>query len=185
MADSIILKNVRLSFAHLFKKETFKNPDGTVTVGKYAATLLLDKNEHAEVIAMLKQSSQQAAIDKFGAGKVPKSIVLPLKDGDTQDYDGYENQMYLKAASTRKPIIIDQRKKAIAEEDEIIFSGDYVNAKIDYWVQDNAFGKKVNVNLQAIQFVREGERFGAAPVSIDDFEEVKASSNIEDEDFPF
>lgn len=184
MSDPIILKNVRLSFAHLFKKETFKQTDGSVTVGKYAATLLLDKTEHKEAIEMLKAASRQAAIEKFGEGKVPKSIVLPLKDGDTQDYDGYENQMYLKAASTRKPVIINKKKQNIVEEDEIIFSGDYVNVKIDFWVQDNAFGKKVNVNLQAIQFVREGERFGAAPVSIDDFE-VEASSDIEDEDFPF
>jgi hypothetical protein len=32
------------------------------------------------------------------------------------------------------------------------------------WAQDNKYGKRINASLEAIQFVRHGEAFGAKPV---------------------
>jgi hypothetical protein len=44
------------------------------------------------------------------------------------------------------------------------YGGCYVNASVRLWVQDNAFGKRVNCALAAVQFAGEGKAFGDAPV---------------------
>lgn len=172
---AIMLKNVRLSFASLFEHKQY-NQEST---GKYAATFLLDKQEHASTIAQIEKAIADFATEKFGAGKVPKSYKQPLMDGDLQDYDGYEGCMSIKGSTQKRPIVIDQQKNPLTKEDERIFSGDYVNAKIDFWFQDNSYGKRINCNLIAVQLFKQGERFGGSEASIDDFD----SYSVDDDDF--
>lgn len=172
---AIMLKNVRLSFASLFEHEEY-NQEST---GKYAATFLLDKNQHADTIKLIEKTIADFAVEKFGAGKVPKLYKQPLMDGDMQDYDGYAGCMSIKGSTKKRPIIIDQQKVTLTKEDERIFSGDYVNAKIDFWFQDNSYGKRINCNLIAVQLFKQGERFGGGDASVDDFD----SYSVDDDDF--
>lgn len=163
---AIMLKNVRLSFASLFDHEIYNNED----TGKFAATFLLNKVEHADLIKKIEKEISDFALEKFGAGKVPKVYKQPLLDGDLQDYEGYANTYTIKGATKKRPIIIDQQKVPLTKEDEKIFSGDYVNAKIDFWFQDNSYGKRINCNLIAVQLFKQGERFGGGNASADDFD---------------
>ena len=44
-------------------------------------------------------------------------------------------------------------------------------ALVDFWAQDNQFGKRVNATLTGVQFVRDGDSFGGARVAAaDDFD---------------
>ena len=62
----------------------------------------------------------------------------------------------------------------LTEADGLVYSGCYVNARVELWVQDNANGKRINAKLLGIQFVRDGDAFGAgsAPAKPTDFSDL-------------
>lgn len=175
-----ILKNVRLSFPSIFHTEMYGGED----TGKFTATFLLDKEAHADTIKELKKQLVAVAEEKFGK-PVPKSIKYCLQDGDEKDYDGYEGCMSLKAGSQRRPTVIDRNKTPLAEEDGKPYAGCYVNASIDFWVQDNSYGKRVNANLNGIQFYADGEAFGSGGTTnaADDFDELEPLTDDGDDPF--
>ena len=162
----IKMKNVRLSFPSLFHKAMFQ---GTET--KYEATFLLDKKEHAATItqvsdaiaAMLKEHKTKLTSDK-----------ICLKDGDMMEYDGYANTLTLKASSAKRPMVINKLKEPVTEDDNVIYSGCYVNTIVSLWFQDNGFGKRINASLEAVQFVKDGTPFGdsGSKASLDDFDVI-------------
>jgi hypothetical protein len=43
-----------------------------------------------------------------------------------------------------------------------------VNAVIRIWFQDNEHGQRINASLEAVQFLRKGEAFGATQIDVDD-----------------
>jgi len=162
----ISLKNVRLSFPSLFQKATF---EGNET--KYEATLLLDKDRHADVIKAIQAEMKSGIKEKLDGSKLGTDK-LCLKDGEDSDYDGYGNAWSLKAANTKRPLIIDRDKSPLTEDDNRIYSGCYVNASVELWYQKNAYGKRVNANLLGVQFYKDGEAFGegGSTASSDDFD---------------
>ena len=163
-AQKVQLKNVRLSFPSLFKRAEFDGQEG-----KFEATFLIPKEDVKTKAKLDKMIA--AAIAEAGI-KVAKDKIC-LRDGDDAEYDGYEDHWSLKASSNRRPTVINKDKSPLAEDDEVIYAGCYVNAIIDFWVQDNKYGKRVNANLYGVQFVRDGEAFGAGSVDVtDEFDEI-------------
>lgn len=163
----LVLKNARLSFPSLFKKATFNGEET-----KYEATFLLDKDTHADTIAEVKKGIKAMIADKLQGAKVGADRIC-LKDGETVAYDGYENAFSLKAGNNKRPMVINRDKTILAEDDNVIYPGCYVNAIVELWAQNNAYGKRINANLLAVQFVKDGEPFGDGPsVKLDDFEVI-------------
>lgn len=166
------LKNVRLSFPSLFNKAVF---EGEAT--KYEGTFLIHKDDQAKLIDDINNRIDTFLEEKFGKGKVPKSIKRTvLKDGDETDYEGYDNHMAFKAGSaTRRPTVIDRDKSPLVEGDDKPLAGDYVNAVVGLWYSDHPKGgKQVLGNLMGVQFVKEGERFGSGDVDVmSDFDELE------------
>lgn len=170
---NIKLKNVRLSFPSLFRKAVFNGEET-----KYEGTFLLNKTEHAETIksieaeiaSMLKEHKAKLSADK-----------ICFKDGDNIEYDGYADCMTIKASSAKRPLVIGKDKTPLTEDDNVIYSGCYVNAIISLWWQDNSYGKRVNASLEAVQFHKDGQPFGdgGSKASVDDFD------IIEDDDAAF
>jgi len=162
--SKIQLKNVRLSFPSLFSRAVFDGKEG-----KFEATFLIDKSDEAtkdKLDKMIKAAIKEANI------KVPKDKIC-LKDGDDADYDGYDGTWSLKASSKKRPTVIDRDKTPLAEDDERVYAGCYVNAIVDFWVQNNQFGKRVNANLYGVQFVKDGEPFGMGAEDVtDDFDDL-------------
>lgn len=178
MSTKIQLKNVRLSFPSLFKKAVFDGKDG-----KFEATLLIDKDSQADVVEKVEAAMQEFLINKFGSeSKIPKSLKRTcFQDGDTKDYDGYENQMALKAGNRSRPTVIGRDKSPITEDDDVMYAGCYVNAIVDFWYSDHPKGgKQVLANLMGVQFVRDGDSFSASGGDCsDEFDEVE----VDDEEF--
>lgn len=165
--NRICLKNVRLSFPSVFNKEVFEGKEG-----KFAATFLISKKD-----VKLKKELDERIAKVIAEAKVRiASDKICLKDGDDSTLEGYEGHYSLKASNKKRPLVLDKDKSVLTEEDDKIYAGCYVNAVIDFWVQNNAFGKKVNANLYAIQFAKDGERFGnSGPSSdelVDDFDDL-------------
>jgi hypothetical protein len=107
--SKIKLNNVRLSFPSLFQKATFEGKET-----KFEATLLLDKDAHAESIAEIQAAIKVAIKEKLGGAKVGADK-LCMKDGDESDYEGYAGTMSLKAANAKRPLVIDRDKTPLAE----------------------------------------------------------------------
>jgi hypothetical protein len=181
MADPNQIKIVeaRLSFPDIWRPKAIKSGKGDPGEPKYSCHFLLDKKEQADQIKALKLAIFALAKEKFGekAGEMIKKgkVTVCLHEGSDKDYDGYsEENMYLSTSSSKRPTIVDRDKTALAEDDRRPYGGCYVNGIVRLWCQDNNFGKRVNAELMGIQFVKDGEPFGAAPLDEDAFEDLDA-----------
>jgi hypothetical protein len=182
----VTLLSVRLSFASLFEPNRQKNEDGTERE-TWKSNFLIGKDDaknmqavymgkRMPILAALKAASNAAKTKKWGDEKKwpkLKPEKLFLRDGDLEDWDGYAGNFYVSANAPldKKPGVVTNRKDASNRWIEAEpggrgapYSGCYVNAVIRVWAQDNEHGKRVNSELKTVQFVKDGESFGAAPV---------------------
>lgn len=160
----INIKSARLSFPSLFQMGTF----GGESTGKYEATFILDKKDHADTIAQIQKQAEQLMKDTF-KGKIASDKVC-LKDGDEQGRPEFEGKMTIKASTKKRPLVIDRDKSPLTEDDNVIYAGCYVNAIVSLWAQNNQYGKRINAQLDGVQFVRDGEAFGDGGISTDAFD---------------
>ena len=174
--SKIKMQAVRLSFPSLFNTAKFGGED----TGKYEATFVLDKVEHAEVIAGIKAQIERLMKEELKC-KVP-SDKLCLKDGDEMGRPEFEGKYTIKASTKKRPLVINRDKSPITESDNVIYAGCYVNAIVSLWAQDNKFGKRINAQLDGVQFCRDGEAFGDGAVSVNEFDAFGSES---DDDFDF
>lgn len=181
MADpnQIKVTEARLSFPDIWRPKAIKSGKGEPGEPKYSAHFLLDKKEQADQIKSLKQAIFALAKEKWGdktKDMITKGkVTVCLHEGSDKDYDGYsEDNMFLSASSGKRPTIVDRDKTALAEDDRRPYGGCYVNGIVRLWVQDNNFGKRVNAELLGVQFVKDGEPFGAAPLADDAFDDLDA-----------
>jgi Protein of unknown function (DUF2815) len=155
---------VRLSFARLFNAKPFA-PGQTP---RFEASFLLDPSnkEHAATIATIKEEAKKLVI---GAGLNPKDFKLCFGPGEQKSYDGYEGMFFVTSANTTRPTVVDRNRNPVAESDaQAPYSGSYVIGSVTLWLQNNAYGKRINANLRAVQFVKDGPAFGVAPVKADE-----------------
>lgn len=184
---TIVIKNVRLSYPHLFKAWA-KNPDKETP--KYSARFLMDKKAHAADIKALGQHLNKLMQDNF-KGRIPADKLF-MRDGAGSAKPEQENAWMISASESRRPDVRNRDKSLIVEEDDIVYAGCYVNALIRPWAQNNIHGKRLNANLLAVQFVRDGDRFGAERPDVDeafgdisgDFEGGTEAEDFDD-DIPF
>lgn len=190
------LEDVRLSFPDIWEPKSVNN-----SAPKYSAHFLIDKKEQADLIKLLRATIYTAAKEHFGEKTdelfKKKKIAVCLHDGsEKDDMAGYgEDVMYLSSSSAKRPLVIDRDRSPLTKDDRRPYGGCQVNAIVRIWVQDNEFGKRVNCELLGVQFFKDGEPFGAAPISPDEFEDLggegqkKAASSgktaADDDEIPF
>ena len=191
-SDKIKLQNVRLSFPRLFVPRAF-NPGQDP---RYEASFLLDPSDknHAATIKEIEAVADEIAKEMWPK-KIPAALArcygLANEDAKKSEYDGYEDMFFISTSATQNtpPLIVDAgRNPLIIEngvEPKIPYAGCYVTASITLWTQDNQFGKRINANLRAVQFKKDGEAFsGVKPVDIDDelddFDEDDDDSFLDD-----
>ena len=154
------LQKVRLSFPALFKPKAVKDSGAEP---KYGASFLLNKKEDAAQIDALRSAIKAAALEKWPAG-IPKGVKFCVHDGSEKDYDGYNAEVIYISSCTIAPVVVDEALNPLTENNRKIYAGCLVNASIRLWAQDNQYGKRINAQLQAVQFAGEGEAFGDKPV---------------------
>ena len=179
-SDIIVLKDVRLSFAHIFKAKAFSKEQDP----KFQATFLLDptREDHAKSIKLIKKAAKAVLIEKFGEmpekGDYKLCFGMAANHPKKKKYEGYEGMFYIATSNTIAPNCIDRRKQEVIESDGVLYSGAFVNTNITLWPQDHPQGGKgVNANLRIVQFFREGEAFGTAKASADEMDEVEISDD--------
>ena len=151
----IKLLNVRLSFPDLFKPKSVMGSDP-----KYGAAFLLDKKDDADQIELIEKAIKEVTDEKFPKG-APKGLKTCLHEGAEKAYDGYHaGNMYISSSCTLRPTVIDRDRAPLAADDGKPYAGCYCNVVLRLWAQDNQYGKRINAQLQGVQFSKEGEQFG-------------------------
>ncbi len=164
----VTLKNVRLSFENVFTEQVMTDKETGKVTKKFKANFLIPKTDKATV-QMMDDAIDDAIFAKWGDDPPKlKDEKLCMRDGDDENYDGYADHMYVSASNSKRPTVVGRDKKPLVQADGVIYSGCYVNAVIRIWAQDNAYGKRVNASLEAVQFYKKGDAFGAPPVDIDE-----------------
>lgn len=181
IVGEVLLRNVRLSFASLHEPAEMESDDGT-TRRFYKANFLISKTgDEMKNVAKIKAAADEAKTKKWGSDQKDWPKLKPdricLRDGDLENWDGYAGMFYVSANSTldRKPQVITNRKdkdgnwiKAEPGHERNPYAGCYVNALIRLWCQDNKQGKRLNASVEVVQFLKDGDAFGAAPVNPND-----------------
>jgi hypothetical protein len=200
----VILKNVRLSYPDLFKPGKPMN-DGDVP--KYGGQFIFDADSEAAKVA--KQALIQAAQETFGANwqaivnamEKSKKCVRKGDDNLTKDgaiRDGYGGKLYVVARNKAKPLLIGPRRgpdgqfPVLTEDGGKPYGGCYVNVKVDIKAMKakDKIPNQIYATLLTVQFVADGEAFGAAPGTSDGFDDVEGAEmgsgfSDMDDDIPF
>lgn len=156
----VITKEVRLSYLHVFAP--YASQPGQEA--KYSACLMWPKDDE-EMNTLVREATQVAVEEgtrtKWG-GKTPKSIHLPMRDGDEKDLDTnpeYEGMYFLNCSSKRQPGLIDRHKMEIFDEADLK-SGDYAIASINFYPYAASGNNGVGVGLNHLMKKRDGEALG-------------------------
>jgi len=163
MGKHIIIKEARCSFPRLYGAEV---RDGD-TFGCGIA-LILEKEKHAAALSEIKAEMRTAIAEnsKLKANP-PSGDRLCLKQPDRDELKYLEGNLILKANSPRAPIVLNPDGRTVmTEATDKIYSGCYVNAKVEIWGQANKYGRRVNAKLIAVQYVpKDAESFDGSYVS--------------------
>lgn len=175
----IKIANARLAFPQLFKPAKV-NGEGEPA---YSCTLLLEPTHPA--VAEIKKAAEALGKERWGAKwpQVKKELEtkdrFPYHDGDTKaNYSGFDGNIFISCRSQAavRPTVLDRKRNQVSEDDGVIYAGCYVNAIIELWPQDNAYGKRINAQIQGVQFLRDGDSFGGGrAASADEFDDVDES----------
>ena len=186
--EVIKLKGVRLSFPTL---DIAKAPKGHPNAKEsFGASFLLDPATQIDQIKAINAEINRLRVEAWG-GKHPKEKPLEcFGKGETKTnedgviYNGYEGMYFVAGKNDNRPLaLIGKRElndpKVIAQQ---FYGGCYVNANINFWVQDNEFGKAIRCGLRGVQFLRDGEAFGGGRASADEFDDVEEGEGLDDFD---
>lgn len=163
MGKHIIIREARNSFPRLYGAEV---TDGdTFSPG---IALILERGKHDGVLAEIKADMRAAIADNPKLKKNPPvDANLCLRQPDRDELKYKDGNMIIKANSPRPPIVLHPDGRTImTEATNLIYSGCYVNAKIEIWGQANKWGRRVNAKLIAVQFIpKDADSFDGSYVS--------------------
>lgn len=163
MSDFIILKNVRVSFPHLFTAPMINGKEG-----KCGAVLLMDPAKHAEGLTVVKTQIAGLIKERFKGVALP-SDKLCLRKGEDKGRPEYAGYVVLSANNkTPVPVVGADGKQITDEKKNPVYAGCYIDAKIRLWAQDNQYGKRINAELIAVKFVADGEPLDSSYVSVEE-----------------
>lgn len=177
----IMLSNQRIGFPSFAEKQSVGDgepayggrliidPTDTDTVAKIEAAMLAAaklkwKDDAEAVLAFLKSEKDKLAFSRTEYRNKKKMEV----------YRGFEGKFHLGMRTAKnQPTIFNQYGEQVTDKAQIaalIYSGCYVNAKVEFWAQDNNFGRRINCTPLGIMFAGDGESFGGgtAPAAADD-----------------
>lgn len=190
MASKTIWVKGRLAFADgIFEKKgiagdassTPRYNCGVIIAGDDDAQLELIRATEEEVATEHQWKSKEKGADVLKT--LRKKDRAALHDGDDkQKYEGFPGNFYLSPSNDSRPTAVDRDRSPLTKDDGKLYSGCYVNAKVEIWAQDNNFGQRINATLLGVQFVKDGDAFGAGapPANPDDFPDLDAEGDDDD-----
>lgn len=162
----VILLNVELSYPKLFEPKPYKNEAKL----RYGANFILREATHADQIEGIKK--QIAALLAEKKKKIrPENWCMRQADEEEYGPGAWEIRAY---SQESRPPQVKRRDKSIATaKDDLFYGGAIVNGIIHLYENFD----KINAGLDAVQFVKHGERKGRRPVDAN-----KALPDLDDDD---
>lgn len=157
---SLLIKNVKLSYPNLMEPYV----DQAGKAGKYSAKFLLPQDTHKAEIQALNGIIGKMAMEKFK--QRPAAGNAFLRNGEMTGKDEDVPFFIVSASEKVRPACYARDGKTVITKEnaaELLYAGAIVSVLVTPWAQDNKFGKKINANLLAVQFVNHGPRIGRAP----------------------
>jgi hypothetical protein len=151
-------KQTKSYCSHFFLKDPVKYPNGHPSLPL--------------VQSAIKSVAQAMWKDK--AGEMLKAFAgqdrICLHNGDISKpgEDSYSGMLYLSGNSKNRFTIVETRggkNVPLLPADGRPYSGCYVNAIVSIWAQANKWGKRINCQIQGVQFLRNGDAFGGGRVA--------------------
>ena len=162
---NVLLTNCRLGYPKLWRAESIKNDNESKP--RFGCQLYLPKANVKERKA-LEAEIERLTAAKFKGVKVKKADLF-IKDGDDPEISD-ENTAGCwivsanRAESQGRPQVVDRGRNPLTPDDGKPYAGCYVNALISVFVPAN--WKKICASLEVVQFVKDGEPFGAPRVDV-------------------
>jgi len=142
----------------------------------YQATFLLPPTAD---LSPLHAAIEAAMLEKWGKViKIP-AAKHPIKDAGEKDYAGYEAGWHYIATNSDRPIgVVDASNVPLSVGDKRIYPGCWVRGMVKAFAWEHPTGGRgVSFDLQAVQYLKEGERF--------DGRVIATFSEINLDDLPF
>lgn len=206
----IRINDVRLRFPKLIEPEQFQGEGELAFTAAFIVPpshpQVAEIRSEMELVAKAKWPKDWQSIMKAGYAKDAHC----LHDGDIKAaLDGYEGNLYISGRNSGKdgkapklvPTLVmayegnpkasqldylkdpSAYKAFLQAAAAVFFDGCRVNASVEFWAQDNGYGKKVNCQIRGVQFFRTADAFaagGGAPARSDDFDEVTEGADAGD-----
>lgn len=163
MAENIITPEFRAAFISVHKAMSQKNADGTTSKPKFSIRAVFDPKSDMK---QMKTEAQAAAEEKWGAGKVPKTMRSPFRLNEELDKPvaGIPDDWVVMTFSTnedRRPGVVDENLQDIVDPTQV-YSGAWYRAQVRAFAYENAGNKGVSFGLQNVQKLRDDEPLGGA-----------------------
>jgi hypothetical protein len=183
----IMLKDVRLSFPAIFSPAAIGDGEPA-----YGCKLIIPPNHPqikeldlaVETVAKEKwKDKAKQVLDILAEEKRIAFVKGPYKNKKTGEvYQGYEGMFHVSARNAKlRPTALAKDGSPTTEADGLIYNGCYVHGSLEFWAQDNEYGRRVNCNLRGVMFSRDGEAFGgASAASADEFASLTEGSDASD-----
>lgn len=170
----ILIENVRISYAYLYKPYVGKGDDGKETRSYKLHALMPPTHPSLQVV----KNAQRAAAAVGWPGAHERVLLelaatdrLCLHDGTIYKADdpNYAGNKFVSASGKAKPRLVVTRNGAnveVGEDDPCaLYSGCWANVMVAIWPQGPAskpgkWGKRINAQLMGVQFLRHDEKFG-------------------------
>jgi len=166
LSKRVMLKNVTLNFPEVFVAKGFQDSEP-----KFSSVIILKEGTPAYKQAKDAVSALHNQYQNEGGKKIQDHMIT-LKEGNPE-FVSEKDALVFKASSKKRIPVINRDKTPIVQEDDLIYSGVIVNASVEFWIQDNQFGKRINCFLNGIQRVSDGIRMGGSSIdAVDEFEEL-------------
>lgn len=163
MAEKMITPEFRAAFVGLFKATAPKdNPNGAK---KFSIRAAFPPDAD---MAEMKKVAVQVAEEKWGAGKVPKTIRSPFRTNEELDnpIPGIGDDwvvMTFSANEDRRPGIVDANLQDIIDDSEC-YSGAWFRAQVRCFAYDQAGNKGISFGLENAQKTRDDDPIGKGKV---------------------
>lgn len=176
----LLLQNVRLGYPKLFRAEAIKGMADSKP--RYGAALYIPKTD-LKAKALVDREIARLAQTHF-KGVTPKTKDMFIQDGDGEEGDANTKGCWIvsanRAESQGMPTVIDRNRTQLGQASGKPYAGCYVNAVVSIY-KPKAWNK-LCASLEVVQFVKDGEPFGAARVAVDDVMPDLGDDDTEDFD---
>lgn len=177
MTTRITLKG-RLAFATIREAEKYQGTGKP----RFSGTVLFSKEDtkqlkKAESAMLAAATAKWAAKGAAFVASLREAQKTALTNGDLKhEYDGFEGHWAVAAhtpENTPMTLVDRTARKLDKDTQTMIYSGCDVNMIVDFWAQDNEYGKRINAQLSGIQFVADNTPFaGGTAAGSSEFEEL-------------